>query len=49
VLLRQVERKFGPLVETQRQRILSASPDTLLEWAERLLTAERWEEVIGDR
>ena len=49
VLLRQVERKFGPLAETQRQRILNASPDTLLEWAERLLSADRWEEVVKDR
>ena len=49
VLLRQVERKFGPLAETQRQRILAASPDTLLEWAERLLSADRWEEVVKDR
>ena len=48
VLLRQVDRKFGPLDEMQRQRILTASPDTLLEWAERLLAAERWEEVFGD-
>ena len=49
MLLRQVERKFGPLVETERQRILNASPDTLLEWAERLLSADGWEEVVKDR
>jgi predicted transposase/invertase (TIGR01784 family) len=49
MLLRQVERKFGSLAETQRQRILAASPDTLLEWAERLLFADRWEEVVKER
>ncbi len=47
MLLRQLERKFGPLEESQRRRVRSADSDTLLEWSDRVLTAASWEEVVG--
>lgn len=46
VLIRQMERKFGPLTEAQRRRIEGADADTLLEWSENILTATRPEEVL---
>ncbi len=47
VLLRQLERKFGPISEFWRQRIEAADADTLLLWAERILTAKTIEEVFA--
>ena len=46
LLLRQLQRKFGPLSESLRQRIEGADTDTLLLWAERVLTAETLQEVF---
>ncbi|HYU33247.1 MAG TPA: DUF4351 domain-containing protein [Thermoanaerobaculia bacterium] len=46
LLLRQLERKFGPLDARTRARIRRAGPDRLLEWGERVLTAERLEQVF---
>ncbi|MEM7354785.1 MAG: Rpn family recombination-promoting nuclease/putative transposase, partial [Acidobacteriota bacterium] len=48
MLLRQLERRFGaPGTEVQR-RVRSADADRLLEWGDRILTAERMEDVFGD-
>ena len=46
MLLRQVERKFGPPSESVRERIASADPETLLAWSERILTADDVEAVL---
>ena len=46
VLLRQLERKFGPLDAQTRTRVLSANTDRLLEWADRILLADRLEQVF---
>jgi hypothetical protein len=40
VLLRLIERKFGPPSASARERIARADPDTLLSWSERILTAD---------
>ena len=47
LLLRLVERKFGPLSEVARQKLASADAETLLTWADRVLDARRIEDVIG--
>jgi hypothetical protein len=46
VLMRLLERKFGPLDAAVRSRIAQADSETLLEWSERVLTAERLEDVF---
>lgn len=46
VLLRQLERKFGPVDSRTRARIRRAGSDRLLEWLDRVLTAERLEQVF---
>jgi hypothetical protein len=46
VLLRQMERKFGPPGEAVRQRIAQADAETLLRWSERILTADSLEAVL---
>ncbi len=46
LLLHQLERKFGPLDPRTRARVRRAGPDRLLEWADRILTAERLEQVF---
>ena len=46
VLLRQMERKFGPPGEAVRQRIAQADAETLLRWSERILTADSPEAVL---
>ncbi len=47
VLLRQLESKFGSLdAETQR-RIAAADSEQLLVWAERVLTAEKIEDLFA--
>ncbi len=46
VLLRLVERKFGPPSESVRERIASADPETLLAGSERILTADDVEAVL---
>jgi predicted transposase/invertase (TIGR01784 family) len=46
LLLRQLERKFGPLSATHRQQVQEADAATLLEWSERILIADTLEEVL---
>jgi hypothetical protein len=46
LLLRLLERKFGPLDPRTRARIRRAGPDRLFEWGDRVLTAERLEQVF---
>lgn len=46
LLIRQFERKFGPLDEAIRRRINEADADQLLLWGERILTADRAEDVF---
>jgi hypothetical protein len=47
VLLRRIERKCGPqALAAYRERVEQANAETLLEWAERVLTAETVEEVF---
>lgn len=48
LLLRQLERKFGPLDPKTRTRVRRADADRLLVWGERILTAERLEQVFAD-
>lgn len=47
LLLRQLERKFGPLDSKTRARVRKAGSKRLLEWADRFVTADRLEEVFG--
>jgi hypothetical protein len=47
VVLRQLERRFGPLPEEARARIASASSDEILAMADRLLSAEDLDSVFG--
>jgi hypothetical protein len=51
ILLRQIERKYGAeALAPHRQQIEQADAQTLLEWADRLLTAVTIEDVFnGDR
>jgi hypothetical protein len=46
LLLRLMERKFGPTDARRRQQIQEADAETLLEWSERILTAETPEAVF---
>ena len=46
LLLRQAERKFGPLDGRDRARIELADADRLLCWGERLVAARSLEEVF---
>jgi predicted transposase/invertase (TIGR01784 family) len=48
VLLRLLRLKFGPLAREVEARVLSTDADRLLEWSERVLTAERLEDVFRD-
>ncbi len=48
LLLRQIERKFGATEPQVRRRIRNASAEDLLDWGERLVTAETLAEVFGD-
>jgi flagellar biosynthesis/type III secretory pathway protein FliH len=48
VLVRLLERKFGPLDEVSRARLAAADSERLLSWAERVLTASRLAEVFAD-
>jgi hypothetical protein len=48
VLVRLLERKFGPLDAVSRARLATADSDQLLGWAERVLTAGRLAEVFAD-
>lgn len=46
VLLRLLEARFGPLSETQRQQVSTADTDTLLNWSDRVLTANTLDEIL---
>jgi hypothetical protein len=46
MLLRQIARKFGPPAEAVRERIERADSETLLEWSDRILTAQTLDEVL---
>ena len=48
LLLRQLERRFGPLGESTRARVLAADPEQLLMWGERILSAETLADVFGE-
>ncbi len=48
LLLRLLEQRFGTLNEGTRERIESADAEQLLEWGERIVTAERLEKVFED-
>lgn len=45
-LLRLLERKFGRLDPRTRERVQGADSESLFEWGERVLTAERLEDVF---
>lgn len=46
LLIRQLERKFGSLDPQIRKRVEGAEPERLFEWGDRVLTAERLEDVF---
>jgi hypothetical protein len=46
LLVRLLEKRFGPLSEERRRQLESADADSLLEWSERILTAETVDEVF---
>jgi len=46
ILIRLLQRKFGDVPEAIRRRIESADADTLLDWADRILTARSLEDVV---
>jgi len=46
VLERQLRLKFGALPDEVQRRIEQASEQTLLTWSERILTANRLDEVL---
>lgn len=48
LLLRLMERRFGPLDPDLQARIRTADAETLLQWGERLLTAATPAEVLGE-
>jgi predicted transposase YdaD len=48
LLVPLIERKFGPLDRKTRARVHRADTGQLLQWGERLLTADRLEEVFAD-
>jgi predicted transposase YdaD len=47
LLLRLLQRKFGPLDEDVRARVRAADPELLLEWAERIPAARRLQDVFS--
>jgi predicted transposase/invertase (TIGR01784 family) len=48
VLLRLLRLKFGPLTSEVEERVRSTDADRLLEWSERVLTAEQLQDVFRD-
>jgi hypothetical protein len=48
ILLTQLRLKFGPLKPEIEERVRSADPDRLVVWSERVLGAERAEDVLQD-
>ncbi len=47
LLLRLLERRFGPLPAAMRQRIAAANAETLLVWGERVLDAKSLDEIFS--
>jgi len=47
VLLHLLEVKFGDLDDRTRAQVAAADPQHLMEWIERVLTAERLADVFG--
>lgn len=47
LLLRLLEKRFGPLPEAKRALINAADADTLLQWSDKLLTADSIEAVFN--
>ena len=47
LLLRLLERRFGPLPPAMRQRITAANDETLLLYGERLLDAKSLDEIFA--
>lgn len=48
LVLRQLRLKFGPLDPEIEKRVRSADPERVLEWGERVLTAENLQDVFRD-
>ena len=48
LLLRQLRLKFGPLDPETEERVRSADAGRLLEWGDRILTAESLQDVLRD-
>jgi hypothetical protein len=46
VLLRLLRLKFGDVPDDARRRIEAADAETLLNWSERILTAERLDDIF---
>jgi hypothetical protein len=46
IITRLLERRFGPLPEEARRRIENADAETLLEWSDRVLTAQSLDQVL---
>jgi hypothetical protein len=46
MLLRLIARKFGAPTEALRERIERADPESLLEWSDRILTAQTLDEML---
>jgi predicted transposase/invertase (TIGR01784 family) len=48
ILLRQLRMKFGPLAPEVEERVRSTDAERLLEWSDRVLTAEQLQDVFRD-
>ena len=48
MLRRLLTLRFGPLPERVEQRLVSADSDTLMRWAERLVSATTVDEVFAE-
>jgi hypothetical protein len=48
LLMRLLERRFGPLPAEVRQRITKTDAETLLIYGERVLDAKSLDEIFGD-
>ncbi|WP_412851385.1 DUF4351 domain-containing protein [Ectothiorhodospira shaposhnikovii] len=49
ILLRQIERKFGPQARMHcQQRVQQADEAQLLQWIDNILTAEHLEDIFQD-
>jgi len=46
LILRMLQRKFGELSPEVLHRVESADPNTLLEWSDRIITADKLDDVL---